>query len=277
MNNQRIRVRSSSGPYCFLKQYRRTRSIFSALACAIVLVSCGGGGEGSAESIGFSAAPGAPPQTTVLITGAATKGPIRGASVALFAMNEFGFAQGAALATTTTDGTGNFSVSLPTGTGLVLVETRGGSFIDESDQEPNPALKRQLSLTAAQGFLSVLPAGATTVAITPFTQALLEKVRLESQAGGFSTRFATSAAAFNAIIGFDVLTTIPANPLLSAANTSANSGQYALLLGGIANVINNTSIQLNSATPTFEIINAVIRDLTDGTIDGKRFNAPVSL
>jgi len=86
-----------------------------------------------------------------VVTGAATKGPIRGANVAVYALNEFGFSQVIALATTITDATGNFTVSLPAGTGLVRVGTRGGAFIDELDQQPDPALKRQLSLTVTQG------------------------------------------------------------------------------------------------------------------------------
>jgi hypothetical protein len=197
--------------------------------------------------------------------------------VAFYAVDDFGFASGTAIATTVTDSTGSFTANLPVTTGPLLVETRGGAFIDESDQEPDLTLKRQLSLTPSQGFVSLLPAGLTTVAITPYTQALVEKVRLESLSGGFIARFDSSAAEFNTVIGFNVLTTIPANPLQSTSNSSASAGQYALLLGGIANVINNMSIQLGVATPTFEIISAVIRDLTDGTIDGKRFNVPVTL
>jgi hypothetical protein len=259
------------------------RTLLSTSAIVMLLSACGGGsGDGAtsltADPTGFSQGSGSVASTsTIVVTGAATKGPIRAATVSVYAINDFGFAQGAVLATAITDDTGNFSVNLPAGTGLVLVETRGGSFIDESDQEPDVTLKRQLSLSDTQGFVSILPAGATTVAITPFTQALVEKARLDAQTGGFETSFSTSANAFNTIIGFNVLTTIPANPLQSAAANSASEGQYALLLGGVANVINNMSIQLNFAQPTFEIISAVIRDLTDGNIDGRRFSSPVTL
>ncbi|MFT7468144.1 MAG: hypothetical protein ACI8PP_001389, partial [Candidatus Pseudothioglobus sp.] len=271
--------------FAFYGKHGVVRSVLGSIVCLIALASCGGGGGGaeltspslvSAQQQNASLQ-GASSDGTIQITGAATKGPIRGASVAFYAINEFGFPLGSPIANTTTDNTGNFTATLPAGTGAVLVETRGGAFIDESDQEPDLTLKRQLNLSATQGFVSLMPAGATTVAVTPFSQALVEKARLESQTGDFNTRFPASAAEFNTMIGFDVLTTIPANPLLSATDSSPTSAQYALLLGGIANVINNVSIQLNSATPTFEIITAVISDLADGAMDGRRFTIPVTL
>ncbi|MFT5793087.1 MAG: hypothetical protein ACI9OF_001130, partial [Saprospiraceae bacterium] len=170
------------------------RAGLGSIVCAVALASCGGGAEPPTVSLTPPAQQQAASSLngsdngTVVITGGATKGPIRGANVTFYALDEFGFADGPALATAITDATGNFTASISGTTSLVLVETRGGSFIDESDQEPDLALKRQLSLSSTQGFVSILPPGATTVAITPFSQALVEKVRLESQTGGFDTR-----------------------------------------------------------------------------------------
>ncbi|MDP4639142.1 MAG: hypothetical protein NWS69_00120, partial [Pseudomonadales bacterium] len=213
-----------------------------------------------------------------LVSGAATKGPIRGANVAFYALDGFGFASGAAVASTTTDSSGNFSISLPASVGAVLVETRGGSFIDESDQETDPARKRQIVLAATEGFVSILATGASTVAVTPFTEALVTRARSEAQAtGGFLTRLDTAVSDFSAVTGFNVLTTVPADPLAPASTATAEASQYALMLGGIANVTNNMAIQLGSATPTYDIIKAVIDDLVDGTVNGKRYSNAVTV
>ena len=269
----------------------RRAAVLQTLVALALLSGCGGGGGGGGGSSVAApssapvqvvqppvAAPVAADNTTRLVSGAATKGPIRGANVAFYALDGFGFASGAAVASTTTDSSGNFSISLPASVGAVLVETRGGSFIDESDQETDPARKRQIVLAATEGFVSILATGASTVAVTPFTEALVTRARSEAQAtGGFLTRLDTAVSDFSAVTGFNVLTTVPADPLAPASTATAEASQYALMLGGIANVTNNMAIQLGSATPTYDIIKAVIDDLVDGTVNGKRYSNAVTV
>jgi len=76
------------------------------------------------------------------VSGAATKGPIRGVRVDSYDIDGFGFATGNAIATTKKDDSGNFAVSLPASAEAVLVETSDGSFITEPDQETDPVKKR---------------------------------------------------------------------------------------------------------------------------------------
>ena len=198
------------------------------LSILVLLTSCGGGGSSTPLASEVSAV--APAKIiakspvlieTQVITGAATKGPISNASVLFYEVDAFGFALGDALATTTTDAAGNFTVSLPAMTAPVLVETRGGSFIDESDQQTDVALKRQIILSEMQGFLSVLPVGSSTVAITPFTEALVTLVRNQAQVSGdFLGQLAETATIYSDAIGLDVLTTVPTNPLAPAATAT---------------------------------------------------------
>ena len=253
--------------------------LLGLILSTLMLSSCGGGGS-SASGVPEVVSPSQPTASvarvieTQVISGAATKGPISNATVFFYAIDAFGFPVGDALATTTTDATGNFTVSLPAITAPVLVETLGGSFIDESDQETDVALKRQILLSETQGFLSVLPVGSSTVAITPFTEALVTLVRNQAQVSGdFLGQLAETTKVYSDAIGLDVLTTVPTNPLAPAATATTDATRYALLLGAVANTSNNVAIQLGSATPTYEIIKAVIADLVDGVVDGKQFNS----
>jgi len=255
-----------------IQKIKNLKLVAVLLSC-IFLTACGGGGGGGEE---FVPPPGSPPPVGPSVTGIVTKGPINGATVRFFNINSRGVAIGDALASATTDSAGSFSVTLPAGTGTVLVESSGGSFIDESDQEPNIELKRQIQFFDGQGFASILPAGATIVAINPYTHALVERARFLSEpAGGFQGLFDTAKAILDAQAGFDVLTTIPANPIAPDASASVAQKQYALLLGGMANAINKVSIQLGQAEPSYDVIIAVAIDFVDGTLDGRAFGEPV--
>ncbi len=260
---------------------RAAGHLASLIAVGLLLSGCGGGG-GAADSgaTGGSVTSPAPVSTGgTVVTGAASKGPIAGATVSLYELDAFGFPASEPVVTATTDSTGNFSVTLPTaGSSSYFVETSGGSFVDESDQETNPELKRRILLGEGEGLWSVIAAGQTTVAITPYTDALVERARLEgSVSGDFDARLNSLRALLSAEVGFDVFSTIPADPLSPATSATTAQKQYALLLGGIANVINNVSIQLGLAAPDFEVIRAVVQDLTDGRIDGRRFNERVEV
>jgi hypothetical protein len=253
-------------------------------ACAFMAVvsvaSCGGGGSTPPTSQPTPAAPviTAPTTSTHLVTGAATKGPIRGATISFFVMDDFGVATGTALAIVTSDDSGGFSVDLAGVTIPVLVQSRGGSFIDESDQEPDPALRRQLILADTEGFESVIPAGASQVAITPFTQAIVNIARTTAVEGGnFFGILQAGITIYQNELGFDVLSTVPSNPNSPAPTDTTEAIEYALLLGGFANVSDTIAIRLGEPRPTYAIIEAIISDLQDGNVDGLNFDTPVSV
>ena len=76
------------------------------------------------------------PANTTMISSAVTKGPVSGARLQLFDIDIFGQPSGAAVAEGTTTADGDFSISVPANASTLLVVASGGSFIDESDQEP---------------------------------------------------------------------------------------------------------------------------------------------
>ena len=210
------------------------------------------------------------------VSGGASKGPLADATVNVYEVDDLGFAIGSPVATTTTDAGGNFSVSLPTGSSIYLIETKGGSYVDESDTNPDPLARRRITLSPGEGLMSVIREGQTSVALTPFTHALVERARVGARLGGFSDVFAGFSSEAATGFGFDLVTTVPADPISPAADTSAAQKQYALLLGAVANITNVIAIQLGVAQPTFEIIEAVVRDLTDGELDGLQYGATVT-
>ena len=147
----------------------------SVLAASLFLSACGGGGGGSSDAVAPTPGPSNSPVTPVspapapsgtTVTGAITKGPVAGATVELFAMDAFGNATGTLVASASTDANGGFSITTDTSENLLVV-TRGGVYQDESDQSG----QRQITLEDTDTFLSVLPAGSATVAVTPFTTA----------------------------------------------------------------------------------------------------------
>ena len=246
----------------------------AALSLVVLLTACGGGGESGQQALVGGSGPVVVPTTTNggrTVTGLASKSPIAGADVSLFEIDGFGNPLSTAVATGQTDDNGAFSLSVDS-TADLLLKTSGGVFVDESDQEPDLALKRRITLGTDEGFLSLIRADNSTAAITPFTDILVRRAQSEAaETGGFSNKFDIVKSLIDEELGFDVLSTIPANPVDPATEATAAQMQYALFLGGFANALNNISLQLGEATPTFEIIQAVAKDLSDGDLDGKYF------
>ena len=258
----------------------RTQTIYRSLVTLSLvglLTACGGGGGGgggddapAAVTSAGSVSAGVSKGDTV--TGGVTKGPVNGATVLFYPVDQFGFPLATEIASARTNAAGNFTVTLPAGAGTVLVESFGGSFIDEADRAGN----RVIQLGPNEGFSSILPNGSARVAINPITDSLVLRSReLAAPEGGFGGIFNTSRATFASEAGFDAFTTVPANPTSPAAGASLAEKQYALLLGGLANAINVLTVELGLAEPTYEVIRAVTFDLVDGELNGLKYGEPV--
>jgi len=265
-----------------IKMPKNMNMIKSATALSLVmfLTACGGGGGGDTDASSLQGSSVNPPVTAPpasnsgrTITGLASKSPIAGAEVSLYAIDLFGDPVGNPIASGQTDDNGEFSLSVQSEIDLLL-KTSGGVFIDESDQEPDIESKRKISLATGEGFMSFIPADGTTAAITPFTDLLVRRAQdqsANSERGNFMENFTVIKSLVDAELGFDVLNTIPANPISPATGATPAQMQYALFLGAFANAVNNISLKLGEATPTFEIIKAVAEDLSDGDLDGQYF------
>jgi len=222
-----------------------------------------------------------PPDTTKsrTVTGAAMKGPLQGATVSFFLLDAAGNATGSALATApaiiTTDATGGFTVGgIPADT-LVLVKTSGGEYFDESDPATGAA-RRRITLASTEKFEAVIPANASTVAITPYSMAMLKKARLQAGGGNFANVFEAVRTQATTAFGFDPFTTIPTDPMNPAAGASAEAIEYALLLGAAAQSINAIATSAGHL-PVYADVMLFVEDLgTDGDFDLVDFEAELA-
>ena len=248
-----------------------TNHLWRSFGASILLLSicaCGSGGGGSADSGAAPVADSPPPITTTprSVSGAAVKGLISGARIEVRAIDSRGVGIGLPIQTTTTDASGNFSLTPLIEPGLV--SSFGGRFTDESDQDPEGDGRRTIQLGADDVFESILFPGQTEVAITPYTQLLVIKSRREVSGDNFAQVLENNRRSAIAAFGFDPFNTLPTNPIAPEGDAGIEPRRYALMLGGIANAINSVSIQLGFAEPTFTIIQAVVDDLSDGRLDG---------
>jgi len=221
----------------------------------------------------------APAKRTV--QGAVVKGPVHQATIGASTIDESGEASGnLEIALTLTDDNGQFVFGIdPITDQLALITTTGGSYVDESDTAPNTESDphpRVITLNEGEGFEAVLPVNATTVAITPYSMALLLRARHESHGANFSAFYQAVLDQATAAFGFDPSTVIPANPANPAPGSDPKALEYALLLGGASNAINTMAAELG-IQPNYQLVLAFIHDLSDGKLDGLLNGTPVTI
>jgi VCBS repeat-containing protein len=226
----------------------------SVVIVTALLASCGGD---SAESDSDHRS----------IPGAVTKGPLANATVEFFQINEAGLAVGAPVASATTDAQGHVNSELPSSGDLLLAVSSGGSYVDESDPTTGPG-RRQITLAEGEGFEALVLPGAGSFSLTPYSMALLLRARRLANGANFGAVYPVVLAQWANAFGFDPTTVIPGDPLAPNLAGDPDAVQYAALLGGAAYAINSMALQLG-VLPTYEIVLAFIRDLSDGQLDGQ--------
>ena len=231
------------------------------LGSILSLAACSGGGDTSVET-------GSP------ITGVAAKGLMSGTTVEVFLVDADGFAdtETGPLETAVTDQIGRFELASRPDPGPLLLRTRGGSYLDESDPAPLED-KRRITLGPNEGFEALLPAGQSVVAITPYSQMLVERARAETDPGRFIDFFDVIRQRVTGVLGFDPVSDLPADPI-NPGNAGAAARAYAMSLGGFAQQVNSTAIRLG-IQPNYAVVRAVQDDMIDGVLDGQNDNEPV--
>lgn len=212
------------------------------------------------------------PAQSIQINGVTSKGPIAGAAIEIYAMDAQGAATGPLLGGATSASNGNWSITLsPLPTAALLVQSRGGVYIDEADPQLEVLNKRRVTLLATDMIEGVLPPGASAASVTILSNALLNKSRITSQSSLLDIQAVLLSNRDNAIsaMGFDPFSIAAANPLSPSAGASNESILYGMYLGGLATALNSAAIILGEPVATFEIIQAMITDLSDGRLDGE--------
>lgn len=237
----------------------KTVRIFLATISLSLLAACGGGG-GSGSSAPVSGA----------ISGTVTKGPMRNATVVAYGIN--GGQTGAQIATVNTDVNGNFTMSVGSYAGPVLLQVSGGSYTDEATGT-SMAMAPGDVMTAA---MPTIAAGATTsgVQVTPVTA--MAQAMANRMAGGMTD--ANIAAANTAMGNYfavaDILHVPPMNPLVTGSGVSAgqDARNYGMTLAAMSKYAESQGMASSSA-----MVTALMNDAADGMMDGKSGTASVPM
>ena len=241
---------------------------FTALALAVsLLVGCGGGG--SASDGGPAAV------TTGTLSGTATKGPVSGAAVKAFAISNG--ARGSQLGSATTDASGNFTMTMGAYTGPVMLQVRGGSYLDE-------ATGVRMNMLDADELTCVVPAvtvtaGSTTagVQVTPLTS--MAQAWAEHMAGGMTTANATMAnsriGAAYVGPGADIVMMHPIDPTVagSANGASIEAKNYGMMLAAMSQAAHD----LGMTTSSSAMVTAMLDDASDGIMDGRMSGTAINM
>lgn len=238
-----------------------------AASVGVLLSACGGGGSSTPDCANCNQSmPGAS------ISGLAVKGAISNGTVTAYAVTASG-TRGGDITSTTTSGSGHYTLSLGSYTGSVFLELTGGSYIDE-------ATGQTINVPSAAGSgLQAVVSNVTTestleVQITPLTT--LAAARAHGMVGGFT---ATNIDAANQQVGtyfggLDILGTAPINPLIadSAGGATQDAINYGLILAGLSE-----QAQTLGLTSPFELVTALVQDFSDGSFNGQSGSTPVQL
>lgn len=225
----------------------------------LFLSSCGGGGGG-----------GTTPAANGTISGTAVKGPVNGATVTAYAINNG--TMGAQIGSGTTDAQGNFTISIGSYSGSVMLQMNGGSYTDE-------ATNKNMAMQSSDVMTSVIPSVASGsmmsgIQITPLTS--MAQARAHAMAGGMTEANITAA---NTAVGTyftvnDILHTQPMNPLVPGSGTGAdaNMRNYGMSVAAMSQYAATLGMPFSSG-----MITAMMDDASDGTMNGMMGSTPISM
>ncbi len=214
-----------------------TRSLWPAAAIAVALLTACGGGGGASSPAGNASA-----SASISLSGVASKGLMAGADVAVFAVNADGSVASTALATTTTDAGGKYSLTF-TGTQGQPYVVKVSAKADGSTTETDEVSGKSVSLPAGFSMRALfIPASAGSIAtsanVTPFSE--MAAAAAANASGGITPANATQAiSTIKQLIGFDPTTT---NVASTTTAVTANEQQLAVLLAAVSQMANGSGV-----------------------------------
>lgn len=241
--------------------FARLRLVGAMFTTLLLATACGGGGTSDA-GVGSGG--------TGYISGAVAKGPVGNATV-----TAFGIAGGqvsAQVGATTTDTDGNFSMAIGTYAGPVMLQVRGGSYIDEATGAPMSMAPGDVMTVA----LPTIAGGATTsgVQVTPVT-AMAQTVA-QHRVGGMTDAniSAANTAMGNYFSVTDIVHVRPMNPLVAGSGVGAglDAQNYGMTLAAMSKQAQSLGLGSSSA-----MVTALMSDAADGMMDGKAGSTAVQM
>ncbi|WP_136515100.1 hypothetical protein [Geomonas edaphica] len=217
---------------------RSLKSIVVLAVLCSLLAACGGGGSSSSS-------------TTV--NGVASKGPINGGAVSVYAVNADG-TRGALLGTGTTGSDGVYKVQNLSYKGNLIVIVTGGTYLDEATGATTNNTVLKAALPSASG--------SVNVAVTPLTDIAFKQ--MSSAAGGFTTANITNSnAVVSTAFGVDIIGTQPVD-VTDATEVSSASSQAAIDYG-VALAAISQMVHSGAASDVKDAIGMIQSDLSAET------------
>lgn len=240
-------------------QFSRMGLLIAMVAMLLFETACGGGGGSIDVGSGGTG-----------ISGSVIKGPVANATVNAYAVA--GGQLGAQIGSATTDGNGNYSMTLGAYSGPVMLQVSGGSYKDE-------ATGSVLSMAPGDVMAAVIPSVASGITvtgtqITPVTS--MAQARAQQMAGGMTE---SNIAAANAAMGnyfsvSDILHVQPMNPLVPGSGSSASpdARNYGMTIAAMSQYAKSLNMANTSA-----LVTSMMSDASDGMMDGKKGSSPISM
>lgn len=199
------------------------RVLWAALVSAGLLAACGGGG-GDATPVNNNA--------SVSLSGKAAKGLMANADVTAHAVNADGSIASEALASTTTDADGQYTLSFTATKGqpyvVKVTANENTTHLDEvtGQEQPLPVGFSMRTLLAPVNTDTV----TTSASVTPFSE--MAVAAAENAAGGITTTNAAQAiATVSQLLGFNPTTVVPA---AASEATTPEQQKLAVLLTAVS-------------------------------------------
>lgn len=194
---------------------RRVASVL-VVSAASWLQACGSSGGGDNPS----------PAPQLSVSGIIHKGRVAGASVCAYEVSNG--AVGAQLgACVSSDAQGRYSISYAKPVDAVIVEARGGSYLDEATGVQTP-----LTVLRASSIPEADPNSSRTVYVTPITELVVRRALARGALSAESIKAASNEVIQYFKIGAS--STEPTDLMSSGANPDFLSRRYGLYLAGIS-------------------------------------------
>ncbi len=209
------------------------------------------------------------PDLAVHIEGHAIDSLVQGGTVTAYAFNTG--QRGKALGSAQTDTQGLYSVTVKSYSGLVYLELRGGTYVDEAtgtvtSLKPDQFLSTLKYVEGGKDIGSLMITPLTTIA------ASLAQARISSGKSIF-TAIDEANNDITHLFGINILTTFPLN-LTGGEASFSDSGQYGLILAGLSQMAAQIS-EFNNVPPgniytSIKLADTMAIDASDGLLDGKQ-------
>jgi hypothetical protein len=209
--------------------------------------------------------------TTGMMSGTAVKGPVATATVTAYAITSG--MMGAQLGSATTDANGNFSVPMGTYAGSVMLQVKGGTYLDEATGSTMPMLSGDLLATCVPAVTS----GSTTtgIQVTPLTT--MAHARAKTMTGGMTdANIANTQAAVGTYFSVtDILHTVPMNPMFTGSGSAATQNQknYGMSIAAMSQYARTQGMTTSSSG----MVTALMNDASDGVMDGMMGGTAISM